>query len=127
MYNLRLLAAHSISLRNSKDITPEALLQLTSDSCLLMDRECKSISLQQSHALMASGSLVSSTGPSHGASRSAVWLPIDLFLEDIMEGCMVATTSAAETLAGTINFDIVIVLGLQVNHNDTSFVKSSKP
>ncbi|KAI3668203.1 hypothetical protein L6452_43280 [Arctium lappa] len=102
IYNLRLLAADSISLRNSKDITPEALLQLTSDSCVLLSRECKSISLQQFHALMASGSLVSSTGPSHGASRSTIWLPIDLFLEDTMVGSVVATTSAAETLAGLL-------------------------
>ncbi|KAI3526782.1 hypothetical protein L1887_06045 [Cichorium endivia] len=102
VYNLRLLAANSVSFRNSKDITPEALLQLTSNSHVLLSPQCKTISLQQFHAAMASGSLVSSIGPSHGASRSAIWLPIDLFLEDTMEGFVVATTSAAETLSGLL-------------------------
>ncbi|KAK9068995.1 hypothetical protein SSX86_013111 [Deinandra increscens subsp. villosa] len=102
IYNLRLLSAKSISLRNSKDITREALLQLTSDDHALVSRGCKTLSLQQFHAIMASGSLVSSAGPSHNASHSAIWLPIDLFLEDIMEGTVIATTSAAETLTGLL-------------------------
>lgn len=102
IYNLRLLIANSISLRNSKDITPESLLQLTSDNHVIMSPECKTVSLQQFHAVMASGSLVSSTAPTHGASRSSLWLPIDLFLEDTMEGFVVATTSAAETLSGLL-------------------------
>ncbi|CAI9288624.1 unnamed protein product [Lactuca saligna] len=102
IYNLRLLIANSISLRNSKDITPESLLQLTSDNHVIMSPECKTVSLQQFHAVMASGSLVSSTAPTHGASRSSFWLPIDLFLEDTMEGFVVATTSAAETLSGLL-------------------------
>lgn len=115
-----------MSLRNSKDITPETLLQLTSDNHLLLSRECKTISLQQFHAVMASGSLVSSAGPSHGASRSAIWLPIDLFLEDTMEGSMVATTSSAETLTGKLNIHIVVVLKLQVNFRKYHFIWSSK-
>ncbi|KAI3742728.1 hypothetical protein L1987_60422 [Smallanthus sonchifolius] len=102
IYNLRLLAAKSISLRNSKNITPEVLLQLTSDNRALVSRECKTVFLQQFHAVMASGSLVSSAGPYHNASHSAIWLPIDLFLEDIMEGTIVASTSAAETLTGLL-------------------------
>ncbi|KAJ9543363.1 hypothetical protein OSB04_023070 [Centaurea solstitialis] len=100
--HLRLLVANSMALRNSKDITPEALLQLTSDSRLPLSRECQTISLQQFHAVMACGSLISSSGQSHGASRSAIWLPIDLFLEDTMDGYVVATTSAAETLTGLL-------------------------
>ncbi|XP_076901146.1 mediator of RNA polymerase II transcription subunit 33A-like [Bidens hawaiensis] len=97
MHHLRLLVGNSTALRNSKDITPEALLQLTSDNRVLMSKECKASSLQQFHAVMASGSLISSAGPgqSYGASRL---LPLDLFLEDTMDGYVVATTSAAETL-----------------------------
>ncbi|KAI7752371.1 hypothetical protein M8C21_032634 [Ambrosia artemisiifolia] len=102
VYNLRLLAAKSVSLRNSKNITPEALLQLTSDNRALVSLECKTVSLQQFHAVMASGSLVSSASPSHNASHSVIWLPLDLFLEDIMEGTVVSTTSAAETLTGLL-------------------------
>lgn len=102
VHHLRLLVANSTALRNSKDITPEALLQLTSDSRVLLSRECKTLSLQQFHAVMACGSLISSAGQSHGASRSSIWLPIDLFLEDTMDGYVVATTSAAETLTGLL-------------------------
>lgn len=94
--------AKSTSLRNSKDITPEDLLQLTSDNTALVSGKCRTVSLQQFHAVMASGSLVSSASPSHNASHSAIWLPIDLYLEDIMEGTVVATTSAVETLTGRV-------------------------
>lgn len=98
IHHLRLLVGNSTALRNSKDITPEALMQLTSDNCVQPSGECKKISLQQFHAVMASGSLISSSGQSYGASHLAIWLPIDLFLEDAMDGFVVATTSAAETL-----------------------------
>ncbi|KAI7755503.1 hypothetical protein M8C21_031677 [Ambrosia artemisiifolia] len=96
--HMRLLVGNSTALRNSKDITPEALLQLTSDNRVLLSKECKTSSLQQFHAVMASGSLISSAGQSYGACRLAIWLPLDLFLEDTMDGYVVATTSAAETL-----------------------------
>ncbi|CAK9151038.1 unnamed protein product [Ilex paraguariensis] len=99
---LRLLAANSSALRSSKNITPEVLLQLASDSRRVLSRECKTSSQQQFHAMMASGSLVSSAGQCHGASRSALWLPIDLFLEDTMDGSQVTATSAAETLTGLV-------------------------
>ncbi|XP_023738401.1 mediator of RNA polymerase II transcription subunit 33A [Lactuca sativa] len=100
IHHLRLLVANSTAVRNSKDIIPEALLQLTSDNPVQLSRECKgkTISLQQFHAIAACGSLISSAGQSHGASRSAIWLPIDLFLEDTMDGYVVAATSASETL-----------------------------
>ncbi|XP_071717485.1 mediator of RNA polymerase II transcription subunit 33A-like [Rutidosis leptorrhynchoides] len=87
MQHLRLLVGNSTALRNSKDITPEALLHLTSDNRVLLSKECKTVCLQHFHA-----------GQSYGASRLANWLPIDLFLEDTMDRYVVATTSAAETL-----------------------------
>ncbi|XP_071720175.1 mediator of RNA polymerase II transcription subunit 33A-like [Rutidosis leptorrhynchoides] len=103
IYNLKLLAANSMSLRNSKDITLEAVLQLTSDNYVPLSRECKTISLQQFHAVIASVSHVPSAVSSYGASWSAFWLPIDLFLEDTMEGTVVATTSSAESLTGELH------------------------
>lgn len=103
---MRLLAANSSALRNSKNITANALLQLTSDTRRVLSRECKTSSHQQFHAVMASGSLISSSGQSHGATHSALWLPIDLFLEDTMDGSQVLATSATETLMGTFNFYI---------------------
>lgn len=76
---LRLLAANSVVLRSLKHLTPEALLQLTSDSRNVLTREGKTVSQQEFHAVIASGSLISSAGQCHGASQSALWLTIDLF------------------------------------------------
>ncbi|PSS06398.1 Mediator of RNA polymerase II transcription subunit 33A like [Actinidia chinensis var. chinensis] len=98
--HLRLLTEHSSALRSSKDITPEALLQLTSDTREVLSRKCKTSSQKQFHAVMASGSLASSSGQCHGTSRSSLWLPFDLFLEDTMDGSQVTATSAVEVLTG---------------------------
>ena len=97
---LRVLAAKSMALRNSKHITPEALLQLTSDTRQVLSRECKTIS-REFHAVIGNRSLTSSSGQCHGTSPSAHWLPIDLFLEDAMDGSQVAATGAVERLTGT--------------------------
>lgn len=86
---------------SSKDITPDALLQLTSDTRQVLSRKCKTSSQKQFHAVIASGSLASSANQCHGTSRSAFWLPFDLFMEDSMDGSQVATTSAVEVLTGT--------------------------
>ncbi|OAY49665.1 mediator of RNA polymerase II transcription subunit 33B [Manihot esculenta] len=95
---VRLIAAHSAALRNSEHLTAEILLQLTSDTLPLLSQECKKISQQNFHAVISSGSLTSSTGQCHGASWSVLWLPIDLFLEDAMDGSQVAAVSAVENL-----------------------------
>ncbi|KAA8543204.1 hypothetical protein F0562_021301 [Nyssa sinensis] len=100
--HLRILAASSSALRNSKNITPDALLQLTSDTRRVLSRDCKTSPQQAFHAVMASGSLISSAGQCHGTSCSALWLPIDLFLEDTLDGSQVVATSAIETLTGLV-------------------------
>ncbi|PIN18180.1 hypothetical protein CDL12_09148 [Handroanthus impetiginosus] len=99
--HLRLLAANSSSLRNSKNITPEALLQLTSDTRQVLSRECKTSLQQQFHAVTAR-SPVQSPCQYHGSVRSGLWLPIDLYLEDTMDGSQVRATSSAETLTGLV-------------------------
>ncbi|GMY27543.1 mediator of RNA polymerase II transcription subunit 33A [Fagus crenata] len=99
---LRLLQANSSALRSSKTLTPEALLQLTSDARIVLSRECKTSSLQKFHAVMAFGSLSSSAGLCQGASRTALWLPLDLLLEDAMDGYQVNATSAIEIITGLI-------------------------
>lgn len=98
--NLRLLVSNSSALRNSKNISPEALLQLTSDNHVVLSRKRKTSSQKKFHAVVVSGSLASSADQCHGASPSVLWLPIDLFLEDTIDGSQVAATSAAETLTG---------------------------
>ncbi|KAK4482257.1 hypothetical protein RD792_009408 [Penstemon davidsonii] len=99
--NLRLLAASSSALKNSKNISPEALLQLTSDTRQLLSRNCKTNSQQQFHAITAR-SPMSFSGQCNGTVRSSLWLSIDLYLEDTMDGSQVRATSAAETLTGLV-------------------------
>ncbi|XVF72468.1 hypothetical protein PTKIN_Ptkin12aG0123500 [Pterospermum kingtungense] len=99
---LRVLATKSVALRNSKHVTPEAILHLTSDTSRVLPREYKRISQQEHHAVIGSGSLKSSPGPCRGTNPSAHWLPIDLFLENAMDGSQVAATGAVESLTGLV-------------------------
>ncbi|XP_062108462.1 mediator of RNA polymerase II transcription subunit 33A [Humulus lupulus] len=99
---LQLLGENSSALRNSKTLSPEALMQLVSDTRIVLSRECKTSSLQKFHAVMAFGSMSSSAGLCYGASRSALWLPLDLVLEDAMDGYQVEATSAVERITGLI-------------------------
>ncbi|XP_061985114.1 mediator of RNA polymerase II transcription subunit 33A isoform X1 [Populus nigra] len=101
---LQLLGTNSSALRNSKILTAEDLLQLTtgSGSNIVLSRESKTSSLQKFHSVMAFGSLVSSSGLCQGASHSALWLPLDLALEDAMDGYQVNATSAIEIITGSV-------------------------
>ncbi|KAK8509902.1 hypothetical protein V6N13_093740 [Hibiscus sabdariffa] len=98
---LRVLSAKSVILRNSKHITPEALLKLSPDTRKILSRECKTIS-QEFNLVIGSRSLTYESGRCHGTSPSAQWLPIDLFLEDAMDGSQVAATGATERLTGRV-------------------------
>ncbi|KAI3979886.1 hypothetical protein MKX01_042540 [Papaver californicum] len=95
--HLRLLGTQSAALRSSNTITPETLLQLSSDARKILSRESKTSLQQEFHAVLASGSLSSSAH-----SCSSIWLPLDLFLEDTNDGSLVAATSASEILTGFI-------------------------
>lgn len=106
---LQLLASNSSALRYSKSITADALLQLASDTSRVISHELKTSSHQQFHSVMASGSLISSSGQSQGATHSALWLPIDLYFEDTMDGSQVVAISATETLMGTFDFALKTV------------------
>ncbi|GFZ14083.1 REF4-related 1 [Actinidia rufa] len=99
---IQLLVANSSAVRNSKVTTAEALQQLATSTCKILSWECKMISPQKFHEVMASGSLASSAGLCHGASRSALWLPLDLVLEDLMDGSQVNATSAVEIITGLL-------------------------
>ena len=69
------LAANSTTLRNSKHISPDALLQLTFDPCRVLTRECKTSLQKQFHAAVASGSLISSAGQCHGVRSKPKQVP----------------------------------------------------
>ncbi|XP_059298023.1 mediator of RNA polymerase II transcription subunit 33A-like isoform X2 [Lycium ferocissimum] len=102
MQHLQLLVSNSSALRNSKNISPEALILLISKNRGVLSRECKTSSRKFLHAVMASGSLALSASRRDDASTSVLWLPIDLFLEDTMDGTQVTATSAADTLTGLV-------------------------
>lgn len=97
---LQLLGDHSLALRKSRTLSPEALLQLTSDSCMVLSRECKTNSQQKFQTVMSFEYLSSLASLCHGASHSALWIPLDLVLEDAMDGYQVSATSAIETISG---------------------------
>ncbi|KAK6913868.1 hypothetical protein RJ641_021189 [Dillenia turbinata] len=99
---LRLLGANSLALRNSKVMTPEALQNFVSDSCKVLSPAWKRISSQEFHAFTVTGSLASSVGLCHGATRSSLWLPLDLVLEDAVDGSQVPATSGIEIITGLI-------------------------
>ncbi|CAI9285367.1 unnamed protein product [Lactuca saligna] len=89
--DIEVLVVNSSSLRNSKVITPEILLQLISDDRKVVSEENKSSYLQEIHTVMSS-----SAGLSHKISGSSLWIPLDLVLEDAMDGSQVDTTSSIE-------------------------------
>ncbi|KAJ0091930.1 hypothetical protein Patl1_25470 [Pistacia atlantica] len=99
---IQLLGANSSALRNSKILTSEAILQLVSDTRTVLSRECKTSSPKNFHAVITFGPLPCSASLCHGASRSTLWLPLDLFLENVMDGYQVNPTSAIEVITGLI-------------------------
>ncbi|EPS69309.1 hypothetical protein M569_05455, partial [Genlisea aurea] len=95
--NIRLLASNSTALRSSKNLSPESILQSTSDVWREQSHYCKTNSLKHFHAV-TSIPTVPSSAQCHGTFYSALWLPIDLYLVDIMDGLQVQATGAADAL-----------------------------
>lgn len=98
--HLQLLASKSLALRSSKITTPEIFAQMASDTRKHLHWQCKTNLQHQFHAVMAPGCFLPSSVQCHGASNSSLWLPIDLFLEDAMEGIIVTPTCVIDTLTG---------------------------
>lgn len=66
------------------------------------------------NAIMAAGSQISSPSHSHGDNCSSLWLPIDLILEDAMDGQgQVTANSAVEIISGMIIWRILTSLCFQ--------------
>lgn len=99
-----------MAVKNSKHINPEALTQLRSHTRKFLERESKNIPRGEFHAIVSAGSKLALTSQHHGASESALWLPIDLFFEDIMDGTQAAAASAVENLTGASRFISIVVL-----------------
>lgn len=67
---------------------------------MVLSQECRTNSRQKFHKVMAFEYLSSSASLCHGASHSALWIPLDLVLEDAMDGYQVSATSAVEVISG---------------------------
>uniref|UniRef100_A0A803MX65 Mediator of RNA polymerase II transcription subunit 33A n=1 Tax=Chenopodium quinoa TaxID=63459 RepID=A0A803MX65_CHEQI len=100
--HLQLLASKSLALRSSKLTTPEIFAQMASDTSKHLHWQSKTSLQHQFHAVMAPGCFLPSSIQCHGASSSSLWLPIDLFLEDAMEGIVVTPTCAIDTLTSMV-------------------------
>ncbi|KAG9457423.1 hypothetical protein H6P81_001931 [Aristolochia fimbriata] len=99
---LQLLGENSSALRNSS-LSPEALMLLSSSyTPKYFDLEPKSRGQQGFCSVIVSGCLASSGDHCYGASRSALWIPLDMFLEDCMDGTQVAASCAIDILTGLI-------------------------
>nr|GMD68260.1 mediator of RNA polymerase II transcription subunit 33A [Ipomoea batatas] len=99
---IELLIANSSALQNSEVLTPDGLRQLTSGVHNLLSRDCRVNSLRDSQALMASKPLATCAGLFLGTSCSSFWLPLDLVLEDAIDGSQVSATSAIEIITGLV-------------------------
>uniref|UniRef100_A0A7N0UBA8 Mediator of RNA polymerase II transcription subunit 33A n=1 Tax=Kalanchoe fedtschenkoi TaxID=63787 RepID=A0A7N0UBA8_KALFE len=110
------LLGNSLALRNSKVMTSESLLQLISDDRVVFSRKRKTSSPRIFHAVMPFGSISSSGGLYHKESLSGFWLPLDLVLEDAMDGYQVSPTSSVEMIKGLIK-DLQAING--INWHDT--------
>ncbi|XP_042417773.1 mediator of RNA polymerase II transcription subunit 33A-like isoform X1 [Zingiber officinale] len=98
-HHLNLLATSSSALRNST-VSPEKLQFFIIDTSRF-GREGKSRHCQAVSTVVSSGSLTSSGGHGPGYSNCSLWIPIDLYLEDCLDGS-VAATDAIEVLSGLI-------------------------
>lgn len=101
---MQLLVENSSSLRNSKSITPDVLLQLISDTQKNKPQHFQASLLQEFHPVVQSRPLINYAGLCLGTSRSALWLPLDMLLEDAMDGSQVNATSAIEIITSKKNF-----------------------
>ncbi|KAL6517243.1 hypothetical protein OROHE_017949 [Orobanche hederae] len=100
---MQLLVENSSALRNSKSLTPESLVQLISlDTHKSKSRHFQASLPQDFHSLVQWRPLVNSAGLCLGTSRSALWLPLDMLLEDAMDGSQVNATSAVEIITGLV-------------------------
>ncbi|KAK8966785.1 Mediator of RNA polymerase II transcription subunit 33A [Platanthera guangdongensis] len=94
---LQLLSSNSMTLRNLS-VLPEMLQHL-----LFYDfgGSCKSGKHMEFCAFIAPGFMAFPACQFLGSSRSSLWIPIDLYLEDCIDGS-VAATNAIEILSGLV-------------------------
>ncbi|KAK9725422.1 hypothetical protein RND81_05G142200 [Saponaria officinalis] len=97
---LELLATSSSELRNSKYLSPKALFKLTAEAD-------KVSSWKYKNSLNRFGTVLSlewsaPSGFCQEIGRSSMWLPLDVVLEDAVDGYQVTATSAVEAITGLV-------------------------
>ncbi|XP_027351065.1 mediator of RNA polymerase II transcription subunit 33B-like [Abrus precatorius] len=102
VHQIQLLASNSSVLRNLKHITAETLLLLTENIHEVVSQEYNTIFKLESNVLRPVGSQKYFDVQSFGDSWSLLWLPIDLILEDALDGGQVAAFSAIEIVTGLV-------------------------
>ncbi|XP_020958713.1 mediator of RNA polymerase II transcription subunit 33A-like [Arachis ipaensis] len=99
---LQRLAANSLVLRNMKHVTPDSLLPFdlkSNKGFKLLSPEFKTTRKLELNAVMAAAA---GSVQSCNDTWSLLWLPIDLVLEDAMDGDNVAETSVVQVLSGLV-------------------------
>lgn len=79
-------------------------MSLTENIHAVVSHEFKIKSKVRTKEVICGGSPMSFAAQSSGDSWSALWLPIDLILEDALDGGQVAAFSAIEIITGIISF-----------------------
>ncbi|CAI8615916.1 unnamed protein product [Vicia faba] len=101
-YQMQLLASNSSLLRNLKH-NSNTLLSLMENIRVGVSHERNTKSKLESNVVVTpTGSQISFAGQSYGSSWSSLWLPIDLILEDALDGGQVAAFSAIEIITGLV-------------------------
>ncbi|CAJ1906114.1 unnamed protein product [Sphenostylis stenocarpa] len=95
-----LLVSNASLFENLRNNAAETLLSLTQNIHEVVSHEFKRKSKMRSNEFISAGSLMSFAGQSYGDSWSSLWLPIDLILEDALDGGQVAAFSAIEIITG---------------------------
>jgi hypothetical protein len=104
---LHLLATNSSTFQNSA-ISMEPFQQLLRGDCNVYGGT-KHNMRKRIHTIMSSSPLSSPNGRCLGASYSALWIPIDMYLEDCLDGSIAATNSI-ETLSGNFIYQYRLIL-----------------
>ncbi|KAH1070118.1 hypothetical protein AAZX31_03G133200 [Glycine max] len=102
IHQMQLLVSNSSVFRNLKHITAESLLRWTQNIHEVVSHELKKKSKMETNLVTPAGSLMPLAGQSYGDSWSSLWLPIDLILEDALDGAQVAAFSAIEIITGMV-------------------------
>ncbi|XP_017418682.1 mediator of RNA polymerase II transcription subunit 33B [Vigna angularis] len=102
VHQTQLLVSNSPILRNLRNNTADSLMSLTQNIHAVVSHEFKIKSKVRTEEVICGGSPMSFAAQSSGDSWSALWLPIDLILEDALDGGQVAAFSAIEIITGLV-------------------------